>query len=34
MPHICMDEVMMFIYSLPFIGAAWVSIKAWWRARK
>jgi hypothetical protein len=29
-----MDEVMMFIYSLPFVGAAWVSIKVWWRTTK
>lgn len=32
MPHICMDEVMMFIYGLPFIGVLWVGIKARWRA--
>lgn len=33
MPHICMDEILMFMAMLPFIGVFFRKIHAWWHAK-
>lgn len=32
MPHICMDEVMMFMYGLPVVGLVAMNVRVRWRA--
>lgn len=33
MPHICMDEVVMFMAMIPFIGIFFRRIHAWWHVK-
>ena len=33
MPHICMDEILMFMAMLPFIGVFFRKIHAWWHSK-
>lgn len=33
MPHICMDEIIMFMAMIPFVGMFFRKIHAWWHQK-
>lgn len=33
MPHICMDEILLFMAMLPFVSSFFIKIHQWWHIK-